>query len=168
MTKQTIVRINPGWRDLTLEPGFTPVSGVMYLWVVREDGNLIIGVEVDKGKNTEAFEDFEGRNSQLEEGGALGHPTLAAAFDPETGEAVAGEGRIGGELHDHEGRWFINDHSGRYSGGRDGTGALLQEAVGLFNANGVNVQGFKLPGKEGDLWTIVWNDDTVSEVPKKG
>ncbi|HEU5469212.1 MAG TPA: hypothetical protein VFV67_01055 [Actinophytocola sp.] len=142
------MRLNAGWFDLTEEPGgMTPVEGVVYLWVIRGDGHLILGVE-DPTKFPQAFgTDVSGLKSV----DGLGHPTLAATFGA-GGELDVGEGRIGGELF-HEGGWVINDHSGRYGSGRGDTTALLVEAAEYFRAFGIDVQGYQ--SKEGTADKVV-------------
>lgn len=133
------LRLNSGWYDLTEEGGFTPVTSVKYLWVIREDGHLILGVE-DPSKAPEAF-GTDPAGLQPENRGAiegLGHPTLAAKFS-KTGVLEPGSGRIGGELFVYSGGWAINDHSGRYSRGRDNTKALLTEAAAEFGSLGITI-----------------------------
>lgn len=127
------VRLNLAYYDLTEEQGgLTPVSGVTYLWVVREDGHLVIGVE-DPSKWPAAFPNAP------KEGDGLGHPTLGARFSP-TGEALPGKGRIAGELEAYRGAWKINDHSGRYSAGRGAVLAFLLNAAAKFQRYRINVQ----------------------------
>ncbi len=132
------LRLNSAWFDLTAVPsGMKPVAGVKYLWVIRGDGHLILGVE-DPSQSPEAYGvDPSGlKGADAIEG--LGHPSLAAKFG-EGGVLEPGEGRIGGELFSHGGGWAINDHSGRYGSGRTGTAALLTEAAAEFGMLGITV-----------------------------
>jgi len=134
------VRLNSGWYDLTEEKGgFTPVASVKYLWVIREDGHLILGVE-DPSQAPEAFgvdpAGLPAASKDAIEG--LGHPTLAAKFGA-GGVLQPGGGRIGGELFAAAGGWAINDHSGRYGGGRDNPKALLAEAAIEFGSLGITI-----------------------------
>jgi len=135
------VRLNSGWYDLTEEDGgFTPVASVKYLWVIREDGNLILGVE-DPSKAPEAFGIDLATLDQDAKGAieGLGHPTLAAKFG-KGGVLQPGGGRIGGELFAAAGGgWAINDHSGRYGGGRPDPKGLLAEAAKEFARLGIPI-----------------------------
>jgi hypothetical protein len=127
------VRLNLAYYDLTEEQGgLTPINGVIYLWVVREDGHLVIGVE-DPSKWPAAFPNAP------KEGDGLGHPTLGVRFSA-TGEALPGKGRIAGELEAHGGAWKINDHSGRYSAGRGQVLEFLLNAAAKFRRYQIDVQ----------------------------
>lgn len=145
------VRLNAAWRDLTADGGLPLVDGVVYLWVIREDNHLILGIE----NPAKAAQAFQGDPSELPANASdaiedLGHPTLAAQFGPD-GSLHVGEGRIGGELRQMDGVWVINDSSGRYSAGREETKALLRNAAKLFHRCGVDeVGGIKT--KEMDDW----------------
>ncbi|HET9141798.1 hypothetical protein [Actinophytocola sp.] len=127
------VRLNAFWYDLTEQGGgLQPNPGVEYLWVVRDDGHLVIGVE-DPSKFTEAFPFLNGDKSM----DGLGHPTIAATFGAK-GETQPGKGRIAGELKD-AGGWLINDHSGRYGSGRGDTVDLLLRTAKLFGSYGIEI-----------------------------
>lgn len=129
------VRLNHAYYDLTEEQGgLTPVVGVTYLWVIREDGHLVVGVE-DPSVSPTAFANAPtGRM-----GDGLGHPTIAAKFSL-TGEALPGRGRIAGELEAYAGAWKINDHSGRYSSGRGQVLVFLINAAEKFQRYQIDVQ----------------------------
>lgn len=143
------IRLNSAWYDLTEENGgLQPVGGVKYLWVVRDDGHLILGIEdvgqmkaafgVDPAETVKAMQAKQGKENvpdDVLEG--LGHPTLAAKFVD--GAAVPAGGRIGGELSLGGGGWTINDHSGRFGKGRGDTRALLLEAAVEFGKFGIEV-----------------------------
>jgi hypothetical protein len=152
--KEAPIRLNAAYCDLDLDGGrFKPVSGVMYLWAIREDGHLVVGV-VDPSRMRAAFQ-FDPAEvvktiqaKKREQGGdvpsdgvldGLGHPTIAIQFGP-NGEALVGTARIGGELEAHGGAWKINDHSGRYSAGRTAVLPYLINAAKKFRGFGIDVQ----------------------------
>ncbi|MBN1205311.1 MAG: hypothetical protein JXB05_10335 [Myxococcaceae bacterium] len=132
-----LTMINPVWIDIEANPKeFVAFPDVTYLWVMRDDGKVIIGVE-EPWKYPQAFADsvkgtledmrkhYEAQqeywNAKSIRDGSGGHPTLAAWFS-ETGEASghAGFAYIGGELqYDKVGKkWMLNNRSGRF-GRRD-------------------------------------------------
>lgn len=129
------VRLNHAYYDLTEnQGGLTLVATVRYLWVIRGDGHLVIGVE-DPSVWRDAFPSAPTDTS----GDGLGHPSIAATFSP-TGEALPGTGRIAGELEAYRGTWKINDHSGRYSSGRGQVLVFLVNAAQKFQRYGIDVQ----------------------------
>lgn len=148
------IRINAAYYDLTENGGgFTPAGGVIYLWAIRDDGHLVVGVE-DPTKMPAAFgvdpktvvAAMQSRKAELGEEvpqdnvlDGLGHPTLAVRFGP-SGEALVGSARISGELEEHSGSWKINDHSGRYSAGRTEVVPFLINAATKFQQFGIDVQ----------------------------
>jgi len=152
--KEAPMRLNAAYCDLDLDGGkFAPVSGVIYLWAIRDDGHLVVGVE-DPSKMRAAFQfdpaeivkSIQAKKRELGEPvppdgvlDGLGHPTIAIKFGP-NGEALVGTARIGGELEAHGGSWKINDHSGRYSAGRTEVLRYLLEAAKKFQSFSIDVQ----------------------------
>lgn len=132
--------INPVWIDIQANPGeFVADQSVTYLWVLRDDGRVILGIE-EPWKFPQAFSDtvqekledmrkhFEAEYQKREKDGSGGHPTLAAWFDetgradPERGYAfLGGELKYNGEIN----KWVLSNRSGRFGRGAD----LTQEAV---------------------------------------
>lgn len=124
------VRLNLGWVTPRTQK-FAPQQTVRYLWVVTDEGELVVGVE-DALNNPDAFE--PGQVAYLKGQAAdLGHPTLAADFVENDGRTVPGQGRIGGELFYQNGSWAINNASGRYSKDRtENMLPLLANVAKLF------------------------------------
>jgi hypothetical protein len=104
------------------EPGKPPVlePGKEYIWLVDEQGRLVVAEEVPTGKNQP-----DGRPERL------GHPTL-----------VDGKpARIGGEIKPQsDGTIDINNSSGRYSGHADRGPQQLDNAAKLFEESGMPVK----------------------------
>jgi len=111
----TLQVVQPG-SPLVLEPGKD------YIWVVTQDGALVVGEEVKVGEEN-------GRAQKL------GHPTLT------DGQPA----RIGGELRYEDGKWIINNKSGRYSGHPDRGPEQLDNVAGRFEQAGAHVQPKYLP-----------------------
>ncbi len=109
-----------------VDPNSPPVlvAGKEYIWVVREDGTLVIGEEVPTGNTLPT--------GQPEK---LGHPTLT------NGQPA----RIGGELRYENGRWIINNASGRYSGHPDRGSEQLDNVAKRFEQAGLPVEPVFLP-----------------------
>jgi hypothetical protein len=128
-----LTMINPVWIDIEANPEeFVAYQDVTYLWVMRDDGKIILGVE-EPWKYPQAFapsvsitlekmrRHYEAQkdywNSQSIRDGSGGHPTLAAWFS-ETGEAsdYAGFAFIGGELQydSVSKKWVLSNRSGRF------------------------------------------------------
>ena len=104
------------------ESGKPPVlePGKDYIWLVDEQGRLVVAEEVPTGKTQP-----DGRPERL------GHPTL-----------VDGQpARIGGEIKPQpDGTININNSSGRYSGHADRGPAQLDNAAKLFEESGMPVK----------------------------
>ncbi len=141
------LRLNSAWQNRSLQGVDHPplVPGVKYLWVINNDGDLILGVE-DPSQAATAFPDTEHPERHQSTSDGLGHPTLAAAFTG-MGVAVPGAGRIGGELMFEGGAWLINDSSGRYSKNRGDTEPLLRNAAQLFQVLGMDVRFIQRKGQ---------------------
>lgn len=125
-------RLNPAWTDLTESPlgsptfSFNPVRTVRYDWVLTSPSlHLIVGLE-RPWDHPEAFGFHSGDSvwtriaRAMEESGRTGHPTLVCSFgnidaNPLGNIESTGLGLIGGELvYQNEGRWLINNNSGRF------------------------------------------------------
>ncbi|GLU31245.1 hypothetical protein WKR88_15550 [Trinickia caryophylli] len=137
--------INPVWIDIEANPKeFVADQSLTYLWVLRDDGKVILGIE-EPWKYPQAFSDavrekldemrdhYEAQYQQNEKDGSGGHPTLAAWFD-ETGRADprGGYAFLGGELkYDGQiGGWMLSNRSGRFGRGAGLTdGTVSEEAV---------------------------------------
>lgn len=102
---------------------FTPIKGVVYLWVYTTTQEIIVGIE-EPWKYPQAFIDVTDQKQmdnfrkivkQTKSSGMLGHPTLACSFD-EAGKALPEKGTayIGGELKYIDGQWQIDNYSGRF------------------------------------------------------
>ena len=127
--------INPVWIDILANPEeFTQIKeieafqDVVFLWVLREDGKVIVGIE-EPWRFPEAFdpslkdplekmkEYFEENKKFFEKDGSGGHPTLAAWFaDDGRSSCYAGAAYIGGELkfNKSSGKWELSNKSGRF------------------------------------------------------
>ncbi|HWS39056.1 MAG TPA: hypothetical protein VN408_40725, partial [Actinoplanes sp.] len=85
--------------------------------------------------------------------GGRGHPSVTAAFDA-AGQARPGPARLAGELlrDRHTGRFYLNDHSGRYMDGRDGWAVRtwLENAAAMISAQ-VGEPVDVRPYREGDV-----------------
>ena len=102
------------------EPGKPPVlePGKEYIWLVDEQGRLVVAEEVPTGGT------FDGRPAKL------GHPTL-----------VDGKpARIGGEIKQGPNGTTINNRSGRFSGHPDRGPQQLENAAKLFEEAGLPVK----------------------------
>jgi len=102
------------------EPGKPPVlePGKEYIWLVNEQGRLVVAEEVPTGGT------FDGRPAKL------GHPTL-----------VDGKpARIGGEIKQGPNGATINNRSGRFSGHPDRGPQQLENAAKLFGEAGLPVK----------------------------
>ena len=130
-----LTMINPVWIDIVANPEeFTQIKEiqafeeVVFLWVLREDGKVIVGIE-EPWRFPEAFasslhdtlekmkEYFEENKKFFEKDGSGGHPTLAAWFaDDGTSSCYAGSAYIGGELKFNtiSGKWELSNKSGRF------------------------------------------------------
>lgn len=125
-------RLNPAWTDLTESPigsptfSFRPVQTVRYDWVLTSPAlHLIVGLE-RPWDHPEAFGFRSGDPvwrriaTAMEESGRSGHPTLVCSFgnvdaNPLGHIESTGLGLIGGELvYQNDGRWLINNNSGRF------------------------------------------------------
>lgn len=131
-----LTMINPVWIDIQTDPQeFVANKSVTFLWVMRDDGSVIVGVE-EPWKYPDAFspsvrpmleemrKHYEAKAAYWDEhsvrDGSGGHPTLAAWFSP-SGDASghAGFAYIGGELrYEAETGWILTNQSGRF-GRRD-------------------------------------------------
>jgi hypothetical protein len=89
-----------------------------YIWAIDKDGKLLIGEEVKTG--------VVETNGYVQK---LGHPTLTEG----------GEARIAGEIRQVNGKWVINNRSGRYSAHPDRGSDQLKNASGLFEDSGLPV-----------------------------
>lgn len=120
-TKDGKVIINPDFVSLKDNPDWRPQPYISYLWVLKDEDNIFIGIE------TQVAQQHTDPNTTASRQG-YGHPTLT-----EGGTAL-----YGGELlHKPElGDWIINGASGRY--GRSDVkvveGTRLRQAKTLFNA----------------------------------
>ncbi|MCP0913036.1 DUF5617 domain-containing protein [Legionella sp. 27cVA30] len=119
-------RINLGYTNLHhSSQKINLIKDVNYLWVYNAKKELILGIEepwkypqafIDR-QNTEQLNFFNSKIlPQLKKAGILGHPTLACHFSAQ-GSALPKEGQafIAGELGYREGKWVLNNNSGRYS-----------------------------------------------------
>jgi hypothetical protein len=120
-------RLNSFYTNITLNgmksESCKLVESVPYLWVYNDKEEIIIGVE-DPLKYPQAFVDpgipiqkaaFDKIKPSLFAARKLGHPTLASHFD-DKGAALTDRGQayIGGELICENGKWILNNVSGRY------------------------------------------------------
>jgi len=125
-------RINLAFANITMDKKdgvtFKPVQGVTYLWVYTEKKEIVIGIE-EAWKYPQAFidtndvkqtQDFERKiKPQLMASSLLGHVTLSCLFsqaqnnrgqaEPQNGKAF-----IGGELKFINGKWLVDNQSGRF------------------------------------------------------
>jgi len=130
-----LTMINPVWIDILANPEefgqITEIEAfkdVVFLWVLREDGRVIVGIE-EPWKFPEAFdpslhatlekmkEYFEENKKYFERDGSGGHPTLAAWFaDDGSSSCYAGAAYVGGELrfNKQSGKWELSNRSGRF------------------------------------------------------
>lgn len=130
-----LTMINPVWIDIAANPEeFAQIKeieafqDVVFLWVLREDGKVIVGIE-EPWRFPEAFdpslhdtlekmkEYFEENKKFFERDGSGGHPTLAAWFaDDGRSSCYAGAAYIGGELkfNKSSGKWELSNKSGRF------------------------------------------------------
>ncbi|KFA87389.1 hypothetical protein [Archangium violaceum] len=150
-----LTMINPVWIDIQSNPKeFVPHKSVTFLWVMRGDGNVILGVE-EPWRYKEAFDksvwpmlekmkqhyeaEAEYWKTQSIRDGSGGHPTLAAWFDP-TGRASdhAGFAYIGGELRydENTSQWVLTNQSGRFGRGSELKEGTVQEQDVLEALNG--------------------------------
>jgi len=142
-----LTMINPVWIDIQQNPEeFVADTSVTFLWVMRGDGAIILGIEEPwrfpgafdpsvHDKLEEMREHYETRAklwAELgEKDGSGGHPTLAAWF-AETGEAsdYAGFAYLGGELKYQDGHWVLSNESGRFGRGQElRDGSVSEEDV---------------------------------------
>lgn len=112
------VRRNPTLRRPARGEALDLDRGKDYIWIVDEDGELVVAEEVEVGREGNAVK-------------TLGHPTL-----------VRGKrGRIAGELHFERGRWVLSNKSGRYSMPHKDRGLRqLQNAAALFRKFEIEVE----------------------------
>jgi hypothetical protein len=141
-----LTMINPVWIDIENDPQeFVQHRSVTFLWVMRDDGHIIVGVE-EPWKYPEAFdpgvkkmldqmkEHYEAKAKYYAELGSIrdgsgGHPTLAAWFS-QTGQASdhAGFAYIGGELKYIGDHWVLTNQSGRFGRGDELKSGDVSEA----------------------------------------
>ncbi|MGG1947779.1 hypothetical protein AB1286_23770 [Trinickia sp. NRRL B-1857] len=127
-----LTMINPVWIDIQTDPQeFVPNRSVTFLWVMRDDGSVIVGVE-EPWRYRDAFspsvwpmlddmrkhyeDQAEYWKTQSIRDGSGGHPTLAAWFSPSGGASGhAGFAYIGGELrYEAQTGWVLTNQSGRF------------------------------------------------------
>ena len=156
-----LTMINPVWIDILANPEeFTQIKeieafkDVVFLWVLREDGKVIVGIE-EPWRFPEAFDPslhdtleemkkyFEENKKFFERDGSGGHPTLAAWFaDDGSSSCYAGSAYIGGELkfNKNSGKWELSNRSGRFGRideVREGT--VTKEEVGEKMAEAASI-----------------------------
>lgn len=130
-----LTMINPVWIDIQANPEeFSQIKviqafqDVVFLWVLREDGKVIVGIE-EPWRFPDAFdpslqptlekmrEYFEHNKTIFEKDGSGGHPTLAAWFaDDGSSSCYAGAAYVAGELrfNKQSGKWELSNKSGRF------------------------------------------------------
>ncbi|GHH96333.1 hypothetical protein [Streptomyces capillispiralis] len=129
LDQQGQLRLNPLW--MPLEEFKLDISNrnAVWLYAVNEWGQVSLGVEKfgtvvtreqldDMVIGMGSRQDGLTQESLLAAMSGLGHPTVAAGFDEETGVLVRGDARISGEFRWSKSRksWIVSDNSGRYMG----------------------------------------------------
>lgn len=95
-----------------------------YIWLIDENGKMYVAPE-------EVVLDASG--NPVKDGDKLlklGHPTLVGGANA----------RIGGELHYVDGRWVMNNQSGRYSVHPDRSAEQLENAASVMRESGLDVE----------------------------
>jgi hypothetical protein len=88
-----------------------------YIWVIDKDGKFLVAEELPVGTAPDGFKQ------------KLGHPTLTE------GEPA----RIGGEFRYKDGKWEMNNKSGRYSNHPDRGPEQLENAANIVKESGMDV-----------------------------
>ncbi|MFD8524615.1 hypothetical protein ACFV2D_32000 [Streptomyces capillispiralis] len=129
LDRQGQLRLNPLWMPLEELKLDISNRNAVWLYAVNEWGQVSLGVQrVDTVITREQLDhmaigmgsrqDGLTQESLLAAMSGLGHPTVAARFDEETGDLVRDHARISGEFRWSKSKksWIVSDNSGRYMG----------------------------------------------------
>ena len=118
------VKTNPSampledWLKTNAKDGNLPDAGDI-LWILQDNGTVIVAREVQGGMK-------------------LGHPTLAS-YGKTLKAGEIPEAKMGGEIVKVDGKWTLNNKSGRYSSRGDIAADDLGPVKDLFSRNGIDL-----------------------------
>ncbi len=122
------LRVNPVWiklEHLTGEILDQSPKNAKWQYAMTEENDIYFGSEdiasithpedLDRLHEGMKAKDPElTRESMITSMDKMGHPTISAHFDQETGRSILSKARLSGEMHFKNGVWTLNDKSGRY------------------------------------------------------
>jgi hypothetical protein len=113
-------RLNPCFSHIKDVDGIIP--GISYIWAIDQEGNINIGIEKPWlypqafGLKKESYE-WTKLKEKLYKKGGFGHPTLSSIFDKKGNVVTSTDTKccyFGGEINYKDGKWIIDNNSGRF------------------------------------------------------